>query len=78
MKTFRILFKILIIIFLFIESLVVSILKGLDNSVKWSGKVLMTIAPIAVYNILDHLYLITPKLTLYIIGLVNTWKNLLS
>lgn len=78
MKVLGFILKICTLIFLLLETIVYYLLNRLDKTVIFIGKALALIAPMAIYNIIDHMYNITPKLTIYIMGLVNICQNLLS
>lgn len=78
MKVVQFVAKFFYLIYLALEYLFYYVLDRIDKTILFAGKVLAIVAPIAIYNVLDNMYAITPKLTIYAMGLINLCLSLLS
>jgi len=78
MKVLNLILKFFVLIYILIESAVLTLLSYVDRSIQALGKVLLLIAPIAIYNVLDNLYNVTPRLTIFALGIFHSCLNLLS
>ena len=78
MKLLSLVFKVLFFILLTLESLIYFSLNRLEKSLNYLGKLIVLFLPVIVYNILDNLYHITPRLVIEIMGLFELCLSLLS
>lgn len=70
--------KLFLLCFYLLEDLAFYVSRSLDKIIQKTAKLLLFVVPIIVYNIIDNVYSITPKLTIYIMGVVNICLNFMS
>lgn len=78
MKVLGFIIKVITLIYLLLEEVVYYLIKRIDKTIALLGKAIALILPVMIYSVVDNMYNLTPKLTIYVMGLVNTCLNLLN
>jgi hypothetical protein len=70
--------KLIILAFTLLETVAQSIVNCFNRSISLLGRLIVAFTPVVVYNIIDSSYNVTPRLIIFIMGVINTCLNLIS